>query len=273
MRPAKQTSLQLDWFELHGVDRFDLAVQRRSGLWMSQSPSLTRQRLEQCLPWCRAENAHGANVYIRASKHAAWPMVFLDDVTASDASALASRHPSLVVETSPGRCHVWLVTDHALNEEGRYAVQKHLAARPGTNGALADPASVSGDHWGRWAGFRNQKKGRDCWVNLVRASRAGEPLRAAPLLNRAVSTLSPEKRGGVEQGHEPSPRSPGRAASESEVEWALVMRRLELGEPPASVEAWLVERARPRRGSDAERYSHLTVAKAFLTVRRRFLAR
>lgn len=269
MKPTEQIQVQLDWLELHGVDRFDLAVQRSSGVWMSQSPSLTRQRLEQCLPWCRAENTRGANVYVRPSGRSPWPVIFLDDVALIDAVALAEAHPSLVVETSPDRCHVWINTDRALDERSRFAVQKRLAAGSATDGRLADAGSVSGDHWGRLAGFRNRKPTRDCWVNVRRASRRLSPLPVGPLLDGASAHFSPRSGGSVEQGRAASPGRPGRASSESEREWAMVMHRLEHGEPPAAVEAWLVEQARPRRGSDAERYAHATVVKAFSTVRRR----
>jgi len=273
VKPALQIQAQLDWFERHGVTRFDLAVQRRSGSWMPQDLGLPRPALERCLPWCRAENAQGGNVYVRPYRHGAWHVVFLDDVALADADALANAHSALVVETSPNRCHVWIHTEAPLAERDRYLVQKALAARPNANGHLADPASVSGDHWGRLAGFRNRKTGRDCWVNLRRASGALPPLRTEGfLVEGAPGRFSPTEGGSV-VGKGLASAGPGRASSESEREWALVMRRLEQGDAPAEVEAWLADLARTRRGDDVARYARLTVTKAFRLITSRHRAR
>ena len=265
MKPDLQIQTQLDWFELHGVARFDLAVQRHTGLWMQQNPGMDRASLQRHFGWCRSENAHGSYVYFRAERDGCWPVVFVDDVATDDAQRIAQTHPTLVVETSPDRCHVWIVSDEDLDERQRFVLQKHLAATPGANGTLADAASVSGDHWGRLAGFRNRKPSRDCWVNLVRASHDLPALPASAVLAETPhAPISPTTGGSVVI----CPASPAdrRASSESEREWAAVMVRLERGESPSEVESWLTERAGPRRGVDAARYAHHTVAKAYRTV-------
>ena len=197
MKPAIQIETQLDWFEHHGIDRFDLAVQKPSGAWMQQHKCLARARLAQLLPWCRYENARGANVYVRAHRLRAWPLVFLDDVATVDAQHIARAHPALVVETSPDRCHVWISWSEDLDEGQRLACQRHLAAQPGQNGRLADQGSVSGEHWGRLAGFRNRKPSRDCWVNLLRASRGLPPYRISDirLTAEASASFSPTSGG------------------------------------------------------------------------------
>ncbi len=270
MKPDLQIQAQLRWFEHQGITRVDLAVQKRSGAWLQQS-SMDREGLQQLLPWCRSENAHGSNVYVRPHRHSAWPVVFLDDVATADAQEIAQTHSALVVETSANRCHVWICTDEDLDERQRLACQKHLAARPGANRTLADPGSVSGDHWGRLAGFRNRKPSRNCWVNLLRASHGLPAFPVFGLLAPApIAPISPSIGGGVVIS--PASCVGGRAPSESECEWASVMVRLERGEPPAEVEAWLTDHARARRGADAVRYAHHTVAKAYLTIRERFLA-
>src|ERR1039458_3035338 len=116
MNPAFQTQAQLDWFERQGITRFDLAVQKRSGAWMAQSPGMDRAALQRLLPWCRSENAHGSNVYFRAHRHGSCPVFFLDDVATVDAHGIARTYPTLVIETSPNRCHVWIRTDQDLEE-------------------------------------------------------------------------------------------------------------------------------------------------------------
>ncbi len=273
MRPDAQCRVQLDWFEHHGVDLFDLAVQRPTGTWMQQGRSINRAALQQLLPWCRFENARGANVYIRAHRHRSWSLVFLDDVACADAQSIARAHPALVVETSPNRCHVWIRTSAGLDEGQRLRCQRHLAALPGVNGCLADPGSISGEHWGRLAGFRNRKPGRDGWVNLLRASRGLPPFQVSDLrlTAEASASFSPTPGGRVAVASASCDHKPASSASESE--WGIVMAKLERGDPAAEVEAWLIENASGRRGSDAPRYARATVAKACRTIAARMLPR
>ena len=56
------------------------------------------------------------------------------------------------------------------------------------------------------------------------------------------------------------------APSTSELEWGIAMARLERGEPVSDVEKWLADHAYERRGTDARRYAHYTVAKACRTI-------
>ena len=142
-----------------------------------------------------------------------------------------------------------------LDELSRHQAQRWLAPRSG-----ADVASTSGEHLGRLAGFKNWKRG-GTWVNVVEAShrrrrwvpRAGD---AAPLL-----------------GVEPAPESTGDQTScstdtsPSGVEWGWVCGMLEAGLPPRETYYRLVERARSRRGRDAERYARYTVGKALARAR------
>ena len=76
--------------------------------------------------------------------------------------ATARGHGGLAVQTSPaGGCHLWLPCARTLDEAARHRVQRWLAECMG-----ADLGSVSGEHLGRLAGFRNWKRG-GCWVNVV----------------------------------------------------------------------------------------------------------
>src|SRR5690606_1924066 len=149
--------------------------------------------------------------------------------------------------------------------------QKAFIASRSSSRSIADPGSTSGEHFGRAAGFRNRKPGRDCWVNLRWDAHIGLPLNASSLLyGPGVSTNSQVK---VRSSRGSSPRAfstlatassanqavGSRDQSESGKDWAFVMERLERGDSPNVVEASLLERARDRRGGDAARYAAHTV--------------
>jgi len=262
LTPAEQTSRQLDWFTNLGVRQFDLAVQTQTGAWLAPHQGLERDALEKLLPWCRAENARGSNVYVRPHRRDAIPVVFLDDVAVAAAIELSVKHHALVVETSSDRCHVWLATDRLLDERGRYQVQSALARRDFDGSPLADPGSVSGDHYGRLAGFRNRKPTRDCWVNLRLATSNGAPLRTASLALPPVHPIS------TPRGHVEAATAGKRSASSaSERDWAQVLCRLERGDDPSIVERDLTSSAAARRGPDAQRYAARTVSQALAYLR------
>jgi hypothetical protein len=168
-RPAAQLHRQCEWFWRLAV-RVDVGVRRTTGAFVASHSNMDSLEIARILPWLRAENAGGGDIYVRPHRHAGAPMVFLDDVGTGDALCLAQQIQSLVVETSPNRCHVWLATDRALDEPARQRAQRSLALGQIIPGLTADAASTSGDHFGRLAGFRNRKPQRDCWVNLLAAS-------------------------------------------------------------------------------------------------------
>jgi hypothetical protein len=246
MTASDHTRAMLDWWAATGVDRVDLAVRRASGAMLWQ-----RDRAIAALPlaWARAENVQHADIYSRPARGRSWPLILVDDVAVARADAVAREVDVLLVETSAaGGCHVWLRCDRPLTEAERTQVQRTWAARLG-----GDPASVSGEHLGRLAGFKNWKRG-GCWVN-VRAAAQGRPwltiddLKATPPPSRAA----PTRPQGGERLHDTTP---------SGQDWAWVCTRLEHGHHPDTIYARLVDRARPRRGADAERYAQRTLEHA-----------
>ncbi len=262
--PSNQLRRQCQWFGRLGVS-LDVAVRRANGQFVARHGNMDAADIAPLGRWLRAENAHGADVFVRPHRYAEVPLVFLDDVPTPDALSLARQVQSLVVETSPGRCHLWLATDRALGESSRQRMQQALAAGQIIPGLHADPASTSGEHYGRFAGFRNCKPQRGCWVNLLAASVEYPVLRvgAAPLGDAegaAGKALMGQQLGG---GRDPL------VVSESERDWAWVMRELEQGGEVQRIESELVNRCRPRRGPDAQRYAARTVAQA----KRRIAAR
>lgn len=248
MRAMEHTEAMLAAWRRLEVDLADLAVRRRDGAMLWQ-----RERPLEALPmaWARAENAHGADIYVRPARGHAWALVFLDDVALDLALEVAGSNGGLAVRTSPeGGCHLWLPTSGPLGEEGRCCRQKWLAQQLG-----ADPASTSGEHLGRLAGFRNWKRG-GCWVNVLSPAESGKE----GTLETGARTRSALGAGTCNRSGKPA--ALGRDRSPSGQEWGWVCRMLEGGWDPQKVYEALVEKATGRRGEDTERYARRTVERA-----------
>lgn len=246
MKAMDQTNLMIRWWLTFEITLADLAVRKASGdmCWHRDVPI---GRLP--LRWARAENAGGADVYVRPARSRPWPLVFLDDVRRSVAHRIVRKYGALAIETSPtGGCHVWLCTVRALAEQERKEAQRWLASRIG-----ADPGSTSGEHLGRLAGFRNWKRGGP-WVNVV-AAHHGRPWTWIPPTgdSTAARPTSPPLSTAASRGED---------VSASAREWGWVCGRLEAGISSDVVYNELVEAARPRRGMDAARYARHTVTRA-----------
>ena len=255
MIATEHTKQMLNWFINHGVDHWDLAVRELpSGVWISPATarSLDRAGVEKHLPWCRAQNVRGNDVYIRPARGERWAYTMQDDVDPALACRIARRYAALAVRTSAaGGCQVWIAVAQPLTERERLLAQRRLCARVGS-----DPGSVSGEHWGRLAGLKNHKRGGQ-WVGVVMATE-GAPWDPAPALaaeNEGTASFSSPPRGG-----RVARQDSGR--DESAAEWGWTCGALAAGVPPAVVLARLIDHARPRRGRDAERYARLTIRKA-----------
>jgi hypothetical protein len=251
MRAQDHTDKMLHWWSRVGIDRADLAVRRSDGamLWHTDQALATLP-----LTWARAHNAHKAEVYVRPARGYRWPLLFLDDLPEPAASAVARKYAALVVCTSPaGGCHVWLRASMSLDEDQRRQAQRYLARRIG-----ADRASISGEHLGRLAGFKNWKRD-GVWVNLLQAS-SQRPWEPRPALLESTPPTTRRRRS------DPNDRqtSPHRVTdtSPSGADWAFTCHLLEAGCDPALVLARLVQSAQPRRGPDTQRYANRTIKRA-----------
>jgi len=182
--------------------------------------------------------------------------VFLDDLPIPVARQLAHDYGAMVIQTSSaGGCHVWLPCDRDLDEDARLQAQRVLAARFG-----ADKASVSGEHLGRLAGFKNWKRG-GCWVNLLCGLEGARRFPMQPGETPAPpSSTHTEPRRAIASGM-------GGDGSASAQEWGWVCRLLEAGQTPEQAYQRLVDRAASRRGSDVERYARRTIEKALARTR------
>ena len=186
----------------------------------------------------------------------AWHILFLDDVPINTAVRVARKYDALVIFTSrEGGCHVWLRCSQKLDEEARLKAQRWLAAR-----IDADPGSVSGEHLGRLAGFKNWKRG-GTWVNAIEATHRDRCWQPAPALSCRQNEEDSRVRYPLRH-REPAPRSTYTDQSESGREWGWVCGRLEAGYHPSTVYKELVELASARRGRDTRRYAARTINRA-----------
>lgn len=243
----------LNWWTAIGIHRVDLLVRRQTGVTI---PHQDLSIHDIPLPWLKAENAHGSEIYLRPERGREWPMVFLDDVETGMACRIAQKYTALVVQTSTvGGCHLWIKTTCSLDETGRCHSQRWLAPRAGS-----DRASISGEHFGRLAGMRNWKRQGE-WVNIIQSQRDDLPCWDP---TPALQAVEESKKKHLSRSARLAPkREPGMPdQSESGKEWGWVCGMLEHGIPPETVFHRLYQRASIRRGSDAERYSRHTIHRA-----------
>lgn len=251
MRAMEHTERMLQWWRAVGITRADLAVRRPSGTW-AWHRALPPEALP--LSWARAENAHGADVYIRPARGHDWPLLFLDDLVQDMAIRIANRYRALAIRTSvAGGCHLWLACAQPLAEHDRHRLQSWLARRAG-----ADPRSSSGEHLGRLAGFRNHKRGGE-WVNVVWAGADAPPWSPPP------GPPDAERGAGARTAAPPRATAPcldARDHSESGREWGWVRGALAAGVDPETVYRRLCARAGSRKGAGAAAYARHTVDRA-----------
>jgi hypothetical protein len=114
------------------------------------------EQIRKCIKWLRRENARGAHIFVRPE----WPhaLSLIDDVGADALEEMGRTgfEPAVVVETSPDNFQVWLNHGKVLWERFLSTlVARQLASRFG-----GDLGSCDWRHFGRLAGFTNQKKER-----------------------------------------------------------------------------------------------------------------
>ena len=138
-----------------GCQRFDVGTLNRDGR-MFLRERWNAEQVDSAIRWFRRENARGAHIFVRP--HGAHPLSLVDDVSADAIAAMKESgfQPAVVVETSPGNFQVWVnhgrvLSDHALSTQAA----KELARCFG-----GDPSSADWRHFGRLAGFTNQKPKR-----------------------------------------------------------------------------------------------------------------
>jgi hypothetical protein len=122
-------------------------------MMLSENCGLTL--IPSAIKWLRQENTRGAHIFIRP--HGAHSLSLIDDLSAATILKMKAQgfQPTLIVETSPRNFQVWLNHGRVLHHQtGTYAA-KELAKRFG-----GDTSSADWRHFGRLAGFTNQKPER-----------------------------------------------------------------------------------------------------------------
>lgn len=110
---------------------------------------VSRDVMLHAVPWLRAQNVRGSQIFFRPSV-AAITAILVDDIPRSRLSHLPLR-PSVVVETSPGNTQCWIRLTHPVSVD-----EARLLARTWQQAWQGDPSSADGQHFGRWAGFTNR---------------------------------------------------------------------------------------------------------------------
>lgn len=275
LKPSEQTDRMLKWLTGVGVTRWNIGALKIDGDASSMlnhhlkwdASSASRQ-----LSWARWQNSsEGRDVYVRPARGESWPIAFLDDVPPRLARGISAKYRALAVETSPGRCHVWIALGRELDEDQRAVLQRWLVERLGRN---ADAGSTSGEHWGRLPGYRNHKPGRAaCWVNLIAESGGELPALAVPGVAIDVrgagarpASLPPKE--GERASPSPSHGSGDLTESGREWGWALGWCRagLDQSEAVSLLTARALARDKGRGEGDAAAYARRTIRKAAAVV-------
>jgi hypothetical protein len=133
---------------------FDIGILRPDGR-MLLCEAYTFRQIEQAIQPLRRENARGAHIFVRP--HGAHTLNLVDDLGVDAIARMtdAGFQPALVVETSPQNFQVWLNHRRTLDRSMSTWAAKELAKRFG-----GDLSSADWRHFGRLAGFTNQKPKR-----------------------------------------------------------------------------------------------------------------
>ena len=139
-----------------GVDRVDLGIRDgRQGKMMHRL--WTPEDVLQNVAWLKRMNAQGNDIYVRpAGDHHG--LVLVDDLAPEAVDRLKGQgfHPAVVTETSPANLQAWLkLWPDPIEARIRSVVGHEMAQAFG-----GDPNSADAQHYGRLAGFTNQKPQR-----------------------------------------------------------------------------------------------------------------
>jgi len=185
-----------------GCERYDIGI-REPATGQMMNREWSHQELLKNVAWLKRMNAQGNDIYIRPAADVAHGLVLVDDLAEHEIDDMkaAGHEPALVVETSPKNYQAWVkVADNAPDDH------RGVIARDLVQMYDADAGSADSRHYGRLAGFTNQKDehttraGYQPWV-LCRES-SGVAATAGPqLMQQASQTLD-----SIEQAKEKAHR-------------------------------------------------------------------
>jgi hypothetical protein len=179
------------------VPRFEVGIREaKTGQMMNRE--WNRAELEQSAAWLKRMNAKGNDVYIRpAGDHG---LVLVDDLKPHVLERMKAEGfaPAAIIETSPGNYQAWVkLSDKSLSADMRHLAAKGLAKRYD-----GDPNSADSRHYGRLAGFTNQKpkhtrSSRQPYVLAHDCS--GQAAKAAPAYLEYIENLLEQGRAKMER--------------------------------------------------------------------------
>jgi hypothetical protein len=161
-----------------GCRLFEIGIREAStGRMMNRTWSM-EQTLDN-LTALKRMNARGNDVFVRPAERTGHGLVLLDDLKPSALARMErdGRGPAAVVETSRGNFQAWVRVPSRAPGAERGEIARRLAHEYG-----ADRASASSHHYGRLAGFTNQKE----------SHRSREGLQPFALLRGASGRSAPD---------------------------------------------------------------------------------
>jgi RepB DNA-primase from phage plasmid len=259
----------------HPGDRLAVVIKRQQKNELVQRLATAEQLAgPRFQAWLRFENARGGDVYLsmnplkpdargRTKQDIAMVRHLYLDLDLYGSHALAAilgdprlPEPSYVLDTSQGKHQVvWKV--HGFTAENAERLQRTLAIAHGADRAATDVTRVL-----RIPGFYNQKYDPPFQVTAEKLSAAiysPTDFRIEPR-----TEWLPESRTAIPPSRVQRSRC---EISQSERDWAETISRLQHGESPAAVEAWLEHKRQDK--PDPVYYAALTVRKAVAELERR----
>jgi len=147
-------------------DSYDIGIKNSDGKMMTRT--WTKDETLKSVSWLKRENAKGADIYVRPAGEKNQGILLVDDLNQAQLKRMKSQgyEPAAVIETSPHNHQAWVrLSNQPIDSHLATAISKGMAHH-----FDADQNSADWRHFGRLAGFTNQKpehrtaQGRSPWV-------------------------------------------------------------------------------------------------------------
>jgi len=166
----KNTTKHMEWFISHGVKRVDVGILNRRTGKMQLKLNQEIHSIDKLISFCTYKNDIDC-IYVRPVRSKSHKVIFVDDVEEKIMKKIIKEFDGISIRTSKeGGFQLWIATDVTLNEEQRKSVQTFIQPY-----FKSDPKSLSGEHFGRLAGFKNHKRNGQ-WVNVYCANKNGRKI-------------------------------------------------------------------------------------------------
>lgn len=250
---------------LHGAgknnDDIWIHPDRPSGHYLAGCDNARAEKLRAHL-WAKNQQENGS-IYFRPAEGS--PLILIDDLNEADSLKISERYSSLIVNTSPGKYQVWIMTDMGLSFDERHLIQLAIISKLNSGPQnRADAGASNGNQIGRVPGFHNRKPVYA--ENPPAVLIIGEPFKSSRKLNAAeyLNNPSPRPRGGGAVPSLAAARDKTNSG-QSEREFGFAINSLRRGQSPEFIMNNLIRRNENmgrRQGHDAERYARLTIYNA-----------